>query len=362
MRTLPSLALIVFMAQAQPPANPTLPVLLDKLQTEWNIEQAIAVMHRVYSTDRYFTFPKFAETAQYLNSTMHEIGLTKVETVNAPADGKTQVGFWTEPLAWDVKSATLELLNESLTPEQRVLADYSKVPTSLGMWSGATPPAGLTAEIVAVKGNGPWPDRNLKGKLILTDVNPAGIKYLLVQAGALGAINAFTENPALLDSRQWINAWGDDGWAYIARSTPLLCFSITPRQAALVRSLLQRGPVYARAAVDSRYYNGAYPYVTGVIQGKSREEVLTLGHTSEQGAQDNATGVAATLEAMAMLQRLIASGRLPKPKRSIRVLSMGEMYGSRPAWRGLPPRSAPASCLSSPPASGRARHGRGSRK
>jgi hypothetical protein len=65
-----------------------------------------------------------------------------------------------------------------------------------------------------------------------------------------------------------------------------------------------------------------------VIPGTGPEEVLTLGHTSEQGAEDNATGVAATLEALSALNRLIQENRLPRPKRSIRILSMGEMYGS----------------------------------
>ncbi|MDQ6676573.1 MAG: M28 family peptidase, partial [Acidobacteriota bacterium] len=263
----------------------------------------------------------------YLESTMRQIGLKQVEIVNAPADGATQVGYWTEPLAWDVKSATLELLDNSLSTDQRTLADYAKVPASLVMWSGPTPKGGVTAEIVAVASSDVG-KVDLRGKFALTDVNPSGIKWLLVKAGALGAINTFTENPALLDGRQWINAWGDDGWAYTARSTPLLGFSITPNQAHLVRELLKRGPVRAHATVDTRYYSGPYPYVTGIIRGTSQEEVLTLGHTSEQGAEDNATGVAATLEAMATLQRLIASGKLPQPKRSIRVLSMGEMYGS----------------------------------
>src|SRR5437667_7785884 len=92
--------------------------------------------------------------------------------------------------------------------------------------------------------------------------------------------------------------------------------------------------------VDSRYYAGVYPYVTGVIPGgarrahggeslpESNEEVLTLGHSSEQGAQDNATGVAAMLESLATLNRLIAASKLPRPRRTIRVLLMGEMYGS----------------------------------
>jgi hypothetical protein len=83
-----------------------------------------------------------------------------------------------------------------------------------------------------------------------------------------------------------------------------------------------------KAVVDSRLYTDTYPYVTGVIPGSTDEEVLTLGHTSEQGAHDNATGVAAMLEAMTVLRELIDSGELPKPRRTIRMLAMGELYGS----------------------------------
>ena len=122
---------------------------------------------------------------------------------------------------------------------------------------------------------------------------------------------------------------GDQGWAFTKQSTPLLSFSISPRQAALVRRLLaERGVVRVRATVDSRYFSGVYPYITGMIRGTGAEEVLTLGHSFEQGAQDNATGVAAMLESFATLNRLISSGKLPRPKRSIRLLTMGELYGS----------------------------------
>jgi len=306
---------------------PSLPALLDLIHAEWQAKPAMEYMRRVYETDRYFTFPKFAETGKYLEATMRQIGLRQVEIVEAPADGKTQVGYWTEPLAWDVKSATLILLDRSMPARQRILADYAAVPASLGMWSGPTPAAGVVAEIVEVK-TADIERSNLRGKLVLTDVNPAGIKYALVKSGALGAVNTFTENPALPNGRQWINAWGDNGWAFTATSTPLLSFSISPDQARLVRQKLKQGPIRARAIVDAHYYTGAYPYVTGVIPGTSQEEVLTLGHTSEQGAQDNATGVAMTLEALATLQRLIDAGKLKRPKRSIRILAMGEMYGS----------------------------------
>ncbi|HLM98095.1 MAG TPA: M28 family peptidase [Bryobacteraceae bacterium] len=321
-----SVALLVLLpGTASPQVN--VQTVLDQVRSGVKPDEAMAYMRRVYSTDRWFTFPKFQETAKYLKQAMAEAGLQNVEELGAPADGVTQFGFWTEPLAWDAKHARLELLGEDVPAEFRVLVDYEKVPSSLGMWSGPTPPGGTTAEIVEWNENG-----DMRGKLVLTKQNPANLKWNLVKKGVLGAINTFTENPELKDGRQWINAWGDNGWAFTKSSTPLICFSITPRQAEFVRQRLAAGQtVRAHAAVDTRYYSGVYPYVTGVIPGaEPDEEVLTLGHSSEQGAQDNATGVAAQLESLATLNRLIATGKLGRPKRTIRILLMGEMYGSMP--------------------------------
>ena len=325
MRKARAALLLCLPAAAWPQVNVS--TVLTRVRSGVNPDEAMAYMRTVYSTDRWFTFPKFQETAEYLKQAMTEAGLRNVEVLGAPADGVTQSGFWTEPLAWDVKQARLELLGDDIPAEFRVLADYGKVPASLGMWSGATPPGGVTAEIVE------WdPHGDMRGKLVLTKQNPANLKWDLVKKGVLGAINTFTENPELKDGRQWINAWGDSGWGFTKASTPLICFSITPREAEYVRRKLAAGQsLRAHALVDTRYYSGVYPYVTGVIPGaEPEEEVLTLGHSSEQGAQDNATGVAAQLESLATINRLIASGKLARPKRTIRILLMGEMYGSMP--------------------------------
>ena len=132
--------------------------------------------HRIKSVfqDRWFTFPKFEETATYLKSRLQESGLTDIEIDGASADGHTQAGFWTMPLAWDVKAARLEMTS----PEKMVLCDYEKVPTCLGMWSGPTPAGGIDAELVDLR-NTPW--EQVKGKIVLTDKNPASLKYELVK-------------------------------------------------------------------------------------------------------------------------------------------------------------------------------------
>ncbi len=333
--TLRTLVLLIAVTQLGGAADDSrLRRLVGQLQSEVNPDQAIAYTSGIYATDRWFTFPKFEETTEYLKRTMTAIGLSDVEVLAAPADGVTQYGFHTMPLAWDAKRARLEIVEPALPQNLRVLADYEKVPSSLGMWSGSTPSGGITAEVVEMASDSPAEAAKLdmKGKLVMTRPNllplTASHKWLLVRGGAAGAINAFTENADLRDGRHWVNFWGDSGWAFTKASTPLLCFSITPRQSDMVHDLLAKhGTVRVKAIAETRYYAGRYPYVTGILRGTTAaEEVLELGHTSEQGANDNATGVAAMLEAVASLNRLVAAGKLPRPRRSIRILAMGELY------------------------------------
>ncbi|HZT29620.1 MAG TPA: M28 family peptidase [Bryobacteraceae bacterium] len=351
------LALVAVPAAALAAPDAELESTIAVIRSAVQPDEAMQYMRQVYATDRWFTFPKFQETAQYVKRTMEQIGLKNAQVVRPPADGVTQFGYWTMPLAWDAADARLELMGEGIPPEFRVLADYRKIPASLVMWSGPTPPGGITADLVELKSERAEDilKMDLKGKLVLTRQNPAGIKWALARAGALGAVNTSTENRALQDGHQWINSWGDNGWGFLKGNTPLVGFSISPRQAAFVRArLAASGAVKVKAIARTRYYPGTYDYATGVIPGAgSGEEVLTLGHTSEQGAQDNATGVAAMLEGMAALERLITAGKLPRPRRTIRLLAMGELYNSMHFLASDPARmrrTVAAMCLDTPAA------------
>ena len=318
-------------APQQPPHSP-LDTIIREVQSEVRPGEAMDHMLRIYATDRWFTFPKFDQTAEYVKQAMSAAGLSQVEIVYPPADGSTRYGHWTMPLAWDVKQATLEIVEPAVPAEMRVLADYRETPASLGMWSGPTPPGGMTAEIAELRtlSAAEIEKSDLKGKMVMVRQEAYARKLPLIKKGAIAVINAFTENPTLRDGHWWANYWGDSGWGFTKQSTPLPSFSITPRQADYLSDLLARGErVRLKATVESRYYTGAYPYATGVLKGTgSDEEVLELGHTTEIGANDNATGVAAMLDAIATLNRLVESGKLKRPRRSIRILAMPEVYGT----------------------------------
>src|SRR5689334_16921980 len=114
-------------------SSPPLPMVIEQVRSQVDAARAMGYMRQLWETDHWFTFPKFQETAEMLQRTMKSMGLSDVELLGAPADGVTQIGYWTMPLAWDVKSARLEIVEPVVPSELRVLADYAVIPSSLGM-------------------------------------------------------------------------------------------------------------------------------------------------------------------------------------------------------------------------------------
>jgi hypothetical protein len=300
--------------------------LLTLLYQNVNSAEALSDVRKLWETDRWFDFQHFQQTAKTAADIMRQAGLDDVQIGYAPADGVTQAGYWTEPMAWDAHVGTLEIVSPKVPEDMRVIADYQRVPASLCMWSGPTPPGGVETEIVLAPKD--LKNADLKGKLVL---GGRMSKTALAQAGALGMVHESATNPSLLDERDWVNSFGDNGWAFNKGNAPLVCFSITPRSQQYLHQLLEHGPVKVRANVDTRYYAGQYPYVSGAIlgtDGSAAEEVFSLGHMYEVGAGDNDTGASSIIEATATLNRLIKEGKLPRPKRTIRILVMGERYGT----------------------------------
>src|SRR5215813_585773 len=142
--------------------------LLKLLLANVNSAEAFTNMEAIWATDRYFDFARFQQTAKNVAEMMRQAGLDGVQIGQGPADGVTQSGFWTQPMAWDALSATLEIVSPQVPEDMRVLADYQKIPTSLCQWSGSTPAGGVEVELVERPGSRNEDIRNatnLKGKL-----------------------------------------------------------------------------------------------------------------------------------------------------------------------------------------------------
>src|SRR5439155_10903052 len=128
-------------------------------------------------------------------------------------------------------------------------------------------------------------------------------------------------------------AWTKFGWGGIPldlAAAQVVGLVVSEQEGQQLRALVrERGPLTVHVKVDIRRYVGTHDVVSGIIHGAAdpQDELWVLAHSAEPGAHDNASGVALCVEVARVLEGLIAAGRLPRPKRTIRLLHAYECYG-----------------------------------
>ena len=111
----------------------------------------------------------------------------------------------------------------------------------------------------------------------------------------------------------------------------------TKQAGTLPEGAAARGKVTLRSIVKADSYPGRMETVHAEIpgDGSTDQAVALSGHLYEgyikQGANDDASGCAVTLEMGRTLLKLVAEGKLPKPKRTIHFLWVPEISGTT-AW------------------------------
>jgi hypothetical protein len=308
--------------------------LIATLKNAVDRDRLLSLTEDVWKLDHQFTYSAFHESAKFEVEKMKSWGLD-AEVLEVPADGESIFGEWRMPLAWDCTSATAEIISPSSLAGE-IIADHGKCPTNVIMWSGPTPEEGITASLRYVaeadKAES-FHGRNVKDRIVLVDVEARSAKMNAVNHGAVAIISCYNPHMNdLPDAVFWVNGWSDDpgGWAFHEGDTPLPGLSISPAAGKRLISLLEEGnDIQLNIKIESRCYKGTIPLATFVLNGRDpEEEVLILGHGHEQGANDNATGAAVMMEAVRAIDSLIVSGRLARPKRSIRGLITNECYGT----------------------------------
>jgi aminoglycoside 3-N-acetyltransferase len=299
-------------------------------QQFFSATRAMADIAVLASHTRWQTTPKINKAAKHITSLKPTAGLSELEVVDLPADGKTFFGGWVMPRCWDVKSATLKIVSPVI--DAQLLADYQQNPWSLMMWSPATPPGGIEAEVVIVTevltGN-----LAVKGKFALVDklgqVGTDVIEWL----AKLGAVGVITDHVITIKGRKEGRYLGEatEYWNYTNPqwdgAPRLPAFGLTPKVGARLRKLIAKNTsLRLHAVVDSRLYDGSIPLVNARLKGKSAAEIVLTAHMDEPGASDNCSGTALAMEVLRALAEYAAARGEPL-KRSVRLLSSVESRG-----------------------------------
>jgi aminopeptidase YwaD len=301
----------------------------ERLAGELNGENALLHMDTISHFWRSPGSSEYDAASRYILNYWQRVGVGTT-VIEAPLDNKTMLGNTPAPYAWEPRDALLKVVS----PEERILVDFKRTPTCINSWSAATPPEGVTAELVYV-GNGDQEDdykgRDVAGKVVLVDRGYTWRTQSLAMEkyGALGFITDDIQEIPFAKTREmfpdfvlWNTLFernGIDGGPVIGWG---LC--ISPRNGDLLRRLLQQGAVQVHVRLDAETFEGRMENPLGVIEGAvyPEEEVLLTAHLdhTRPGGLDNAAGCAGHVEVLRAIAALIERGDIPQPKRSIKAL------------------------------------------
>lgn len=303
-----------------------LPKLFER---ELDRERFRRLSHEIYLLERRFCFRDFARSAKLCCEQLQASGVARTELIPIKADGVNEALDFVMPQAWDVDSASLQIVSPEV-PEP-LLADLKLNPMTVANRGAPTPPEGITAEIVTLEAMRAGAE--VRGKILFTEHEIVTCGNLLARdAIAKGALALISCGSSIADKEPdgapWINGWGWPYW-YHCKGDPIApCFSISPSRARYLASLLRKhGKVTVKAVCNSRLYDGEVHTVSALIPGERAEEIVLLAHLYEPFISDDASGAAALIEIARMITALTASGRLPKLRRSIRLLLSMEQFG-----------------------------------
>ncbi|MCL1810422.1 MAG: M28 family peptidase, partial [Clostridiales bacterium] len=170
------------------------------------------------------------------------------------------------------------------------------------------------------------PAADLAGKIILSTTTATNARTYATNVGAIAALGRVSDaanyRMPVIDGERWYTNYvpyaGAGSYAAPGTSAVPLHFSLD--QFAALTSLLSEGDVFLEIAALGTYdTNQPIRCLVAEIQGsvKPEERILVPAHINEPGACDNASGVAMSHEIITTMKRMIDSGELARPERTI---------------------------------------------
>jgi hypothetical protein len=317
------------------------PPVVDALAKELSGDRALETLTLISANHRTRGSRPFRAAADIIVARARAAGLHEAKVEEFPADGKIFYGTQRSRPAWDAEFAELwEVSREGRT----LVTSWAKQPMSVAEDSES---GDVTAELIDVGAGSSESDyagKSVKGKLILVSAQADAAQAIGVAKHGAAGIVSYAQN----QHTAW---WGENEdlvrWGHLDTFSPAktFAFMISPAMARRYKARLAKGEhVTMHAVVKAGLHPGWYSVATAMIPGAdaklAREEIVFSCHLDHPnpGANDNASGCATILEVGVALSKLIVSGRIPRPARTIRFVWPPEVEGTmailnaKPEW------------------------------
>jgi aminopeptidase YwaD len=263
--------------------------------------------------------------AAYMEKMAKQYGLEDVHIERFKMPAKT----------WDGELGELWLL----TPEKRLIVSYRDITASLAPGSHS---GDVTSELIFVNRgdkDSDYQGKDVAGKLVLASGPPNAVHNLAVRKYKAGGVLSFANNTGRPidrpDEIAWNNLGGRGGGGGGDAPVTTFAFNLSHRMGMELVDMIERGEKpTVHAKVKTTEYDADMQVVTAVIKGdgSSQQEIGFSGHLFEgiakQGAMDDISGCADTLEMARAWKKLIDDGVLPRPRRTVRFMWVPEIAGS----------------------------------
>jgi hypothetical protein len=273
-----------------PPAD--LSTLVGEVHRAFDADEAMRWVARLAGWDRYQGSAGIAGAADYVAGEAERVGLTGVEVLSFPADGRTAWWTFTAPASWTPRAARLSVAGRP------PLVSYPEQPYALAAGSAA---ADQEAPLALPEEPGWKP-----GAVVLVgSAAELGPELFARMRAERAAGFCVVTHPDREDQVGRVELPGGGG---------LFGFSVRPAQLAALR-LAHRRAEPVRVLVDLDPTPRRMPVVVARTPSGSGAECLLAAHLCHPApsANDNASGVAAALAA----GRLLAARPLRRPVRFV---------------------------------------------
>lgn len=282
------------------------------------LDEVMTHLEHIVRHDRYQASAGIMAAAHLVAESAERAGLSDVGIRTYTADGRPQWWSFDAPVAWTPLKARMEVV---LHGERILTVDHADHPFAIGTHSTPMPSGGATLPLALFPpvGSGGFPAGAI-AVVDASDFHGGAVAGVLSEAGARGVV---TDAP-----------WkGEEGGEYRGRielppDSGLFAFSLTPEAYRKVVDGVSRG---AEAAVTIEVDRTArMPVVTACVPGTAEEEVWVTAHLCHPrpGANDNASGVAASLGVASALLKRRRGDRALGPRATIRFFWGPEFVGT----------------------------------
>ncbi|MFN0169047.1 MAG: M28 family peptidase [Bryobacteraceae bacterium] len=299
-RILILLAVLAARSPGQIVPDSLLRTILDEISADNVLEHSrqLAARHRLPSSRGFLDAARYVQQ-KAAGSGLKNVRLEKFETIGEE---------------WDPLEGELDVLE----PEPVRIASIPDTPLAAMTRSREGDVTGVLIDAGAGHDPEDYRDLDLNGKIVLTrSVPPANVWREAEKRGAVALLCA--------ESRQFFGrAVPRDAISWLRAPEGAFAMAVSPMNADRLARWLRDGKkvrlhMRLKTAVSRPAFLGqVMGEVPGELKGRDVVLVAHLDHP-KPGANDNASGSAVLLECARVLHALMESGRVPRPKRGIRI-------------------------------------------